>query len=248
MIRPFTLITMALAMSSGAYLFAVKHRAQVLDNQLATVADQTRLDAQRIRVLQAQWSLEIDPTRLAALAHQFTALQPMQPAQLTTMTRLASDLPAPGSAPPGFNPVAPMPNLPATQDAPPDTSPLASTSTGTAPALPLPPQAAPAAPLRMAKASAKPVMSEPKFRVAANTPARATQHPPARSHIMADQLAENLPAPRPVRSVYPMGAQVMSVRATANSSSAPSQIAGGSSLAMGSDLAPPQPLAGGANN
>lgn len=244
MIRPFTLITMALAMTSGAYLFGVKHRAQVLDDQLATVADQTRLDAQRIRVLQAQWSLEIDPTRLAQLAHQFTALQPMQPAQLTTLTRLASALPAPDTAPPGSNPVAAMPNLPAPQDTSPHTSPLASAGSGPASALPLPPAAAPAAPLRLAKATAKPAAAAQKLRLATAVPVHATPRQPGHSHIVPDQLAENLPPPRPVRSAYPMGAQVMSVRATAS----PSEATGGSSLAMGSDLAPPQPLAGGANN
>lgn len=246
MIRPFTLITMALAMSSGAYLFAVKHRAQVLDDQLASVADQTRLDAQRIRVLQAQWSLEIDPTRLAQLAHQFTALQPMQPAQLTTLTKLASALPAPGMAPPSFNPVAPMPNLPATTDA----SPLAVAAP--APALPLLTEPAPPAPVRLARVTAKPEAPAQTLRVAANAPPHAPTHvklrQPSHSHVVADQLAENLPPPRPIRSVYPMGAQVMSVRATATSNGAPEEAASGSSLAMGSDLAPPQPLAGGANN
>ena len=93
MIRALTVITMLTAAGSGAYLFAVKHRAQVLDDQLASVAQASRLDAQRIRVLQAQWALEIDPTRLSQLAGQFTALQPMKPAQLMTLASLKADLP-----------------------------------------------------------------------------------------------------------------------------------------------------------
>ena len=100
MIRPFTLITMLLAALSGAYLFAVKHQAQVLDEQIAALSQSARLDAMRIRVLQGQWSLETDPTRLQQLAAQFTSLQPMQPAQLVTLAALVADLPAAGSAAP----------------------------------------------------------------------------------------------------------------------------------------------------
>ena len=107
MIRSFTLITMLLAAGSGAYLFAVKHRAQSLDDQIAHILDQTRQDAGRITVLQAQWALEIDPTRLQQLASQFTTLQPMQPAQLVTLAALRTSLPAPGSVAPAANPELP---------------------------------------------------------------------------------------------------------------------------------------------
>ncbi|HQT63357.1 MAG: hypothetical protein B7Z75_00135 [Acidocella sp. 20-57-95] len=109
MIRPLTLLTMMLAAGSGAYLFAVKHKAQVLDDQLASVAQQTRLDEQRIRVLQAQWALETAPPRLKQLAAQFTDLQPMKPAQLVTLASLETSLPPPGKVAPIDNPVAPMP-------------------------------------------------------------------------------------------------------------------------------------------
>jgi hypothetical protein len=103
-IRPFTLITMLLAALSGAYLFAVKHQSQVLDDQIAALSQSSRLDAMRIRVLQGQWSLETDPTRLQQLAAQFTSLQPMRPAQLVTLAALVADLPAAGSAAPASNP------------------------------------------------------------------------------------------------------------------------------------------------
>jgi hypothetical protein len=240
MIRPFTLITMMLAMLSGAYLFAVKHRAQLLDDQLSAVADQTRQDEQRIRVLQAQWSLEIDPTRLSRLAHQFTSLQPMRPAQLTTLTNLASALPAPGSLAPGANPVAPMPDMPQTAAA---AAPASVASASPAASLPLPPPAQPAA-LRLASAEARP--ESPQGRPAAphvQRNAAVKEHrSPSHSHVATDEFAENLPPPRPVHSLYPIGAQIVSVRATSAGATG-----NGSALAMGADLAPPQPLAG-ANN
>jgi hypothetical protein len=233
MIRPFTLMTMVLAMLSGAYLFAVKHRAQVLDDQLSAVANQTQLDEQRLRVLQAQWSLEIDPTRLSRLSHQFTNLQPMQPAQLIALNDLPGALPAPGSAAPATNPVAPMPAMPIAS-AP--VAPLPIASAVPAASLPLPPPAS-AAPIHLAVADNHPASAHLQ-RVAARTSRHVTH-----SHIAADQFAENLPPPHPVRPFFPMGAQVMSVRATA-----PVPADNGSALAMGSDLAPPQPLTGGANN
>jgi hypothetical protein len=102
MIRPITLITALMFVLSGAYLFVVKHRSQMLDDQLSATAQATRLDEQRIVVLQAQWAKEADPSRLARLSSQFmSSLQPMQPNQLVTLATLASELPPPGSAAPG---------------------------------------------------------------------------------------------------------------------------------------------------
>lgn len=109
MIRPITLLTALMFVLSGAYLFVVKHRAQVLDDQIAATDQATRLDAQRVRVLQAQWALEVDPSRLAQLSAEFTSLQPMTPSQLVTLASLGGILPPPGSAPPAQNPASPMP-------------------------------------------------------------------------------------------------------------------------------------------
>jgi hypothetical protein len=114
MIRPFTLLTAMLFALSGAYLFAVKHRAQVLDDEIAATAQATRLDQQRIRVLQAQWALEVDPSRLAQLSAQFTQLQPMKPSQLVTLASLNGALPPPGSSVPGQNPAGGAPAVIAT--------------------------------------------------------------------------------------------------------------------------------------
>ena len=62
-VRPFTLITGMMFVLSGAYLFVVKHHSEVLDDQLTQVTQATRQDEQSIRVLQAQWALEADPSR-----------------------------------------------------------------------------------------------------------------------------------------------------------------------------------------
>lgn len=109
MIRPVTLLTIAMACGSGFYMFAIKHQAQTLDQQLDQATHQTRLAEERIRVLKAEWSLENDPTRLSRLAGQFTNLRPMQPDQLTSLQHLAEILPQPGSPLPDQGPVLPLP-------------------------------------------------------------------------------------------------------------------------------------------
>ncbi len=250
MIRPFTLITMLLAALSGAYLFAVKHRAQVLDDQIAALSQSSRLDAMRIRVLQGQWSLETDPTRLQQLAAQFTSLQPMQPSQLVTLAALVAGLPAAGTAAPAANPALPAQAVPQLA-APELTAQNVALSTG----LPLPPPPAPAAPAPAMLASL-----EPATPVASKLAAHRVSH--SALHLANTELAEALPAPKPYYmprapreaeplqssatvQTGPMGAQVMSVKATNMVPQYVQPVAaqeGGSELGMASNLPPPQPL------
>jgi hypothetical protein len=245
MIRPFTLITMLLAALAGAYLFAVKHQAQVLDDEIAAYSQAARLDVMRIRVLQGQWSMETDPTRLQKLAAQFTSLQPMQPAQLITLAALKDSLPPPGSTAPESNPALPEQTAPAQQN------PDALVARQDAPALPLPP---PPAPVLQASLTPAPAVEN-----------RAVPHRVSHSalHLASTALAESLPPPKPfyppvaARAVQPVaessalaqnlpvGAQVMPVKATGLPQFVPPVAAsqdGGSALGMASNLPPPQPM------
>jgi hypothetical protein len=254
MIRPFTFLTMVLAASSGAYLFGVKHRAQVLDGQLASVTQASRLDEQRIRVLQAQWALEIDPNRLTTLASKFTQLQPMKPEQLVTLTALPGLLPPAGSAAPGANPVAPaMPDV--AQAAPDATAPDATSQVAM---LPMPPPVAPDAQIAAAPpgvpspASLQAIL--PSKPAASRTVrlASATRKPTS-SHLARSEWAENLAPPRPLYTPgavdnAPMGARVMSVSASPMAAPGPSDVQGGSMLGMASDMAPPQAAGQGTGN
>jgi hypothetical protein len=251
MIRPFTVLTMAMAMASGAYLFGVKHRAQVLDDQLASVAQASRLDQQRIRVLQAQWALEIDPHRLTQLAAQFSQLQPMKAAQLVTLAALPGILPDAGAAAPGENPAAPaMPQI--AQAAAPDV-----TADDRVAMLPMPPPEAPdAAPADLVAVPAPrhqvPSPAALRAMLGAKIPAArvaSVARRQAPSRLAHSELAENLPPPRPLYTQNaadnaPMGARVMSVSAMPMNTDAQ----GGSMLGMAADLAPPQPVAQGTGN
>ena len=244
MIRPVTLVTMMMAALSGAYLFGVKHRAQVLDDQLAAVTQASRLDDQRISVLQAQWSLEIDHNRLQSLTQKFSGLAAMKPSQLVTLAELSRALPPAGSAAPEDNPVAPADVIPAVTAESAAPTEMADAAPAAAPAaadaLPLPP---PPAPVMAGVMLASAEVTAPRKRVARvslRTVAR-------RSHFEASELAENLvanlPAARPLAGAEVGGAKIGAANAAADAAGGQ----GGSLLGMAADLAPPQPLAGASN-
>jgi len=256
MIRPVTLVTMMMAALSGAYLFGVKHRAQVLDDQLAAVTQESRLDDQRIAVLQAQWSLEIDHNRLQALTARFSGLSAMKPSQLVTLADLARALPPPGSAAPEENPVAPVieaPAVVAAGEAAPDvgTAEMADAAPAAADALPLPPPEAPPvaaqaeAPLvapaaRVILASAE--ASAPRRHVVRAVARGTAKKPHFEGTELAENLTENLAGARPVDNVVP--AKLVAVNAVPEEGAGQ----GGSMLGMAADLAPPQPLSPGTSN
>lgn len=239
-VRPLTLISGLMFAVSGAYLFMVKHQSETLDDQISAVTQATRQDEQSIRVLQAQWALEADPSRLAALAAQFTGLQPMKPGQLTTLASLGNTLPAPGSAPPGANPVAPAATMPQLAQATPS------------PAAPAPgPAAKPAAPVQLAAASLAPAKpaAPPRPAPAKHAPAPAqtvASAAPVAHHATARRPARTVPAeggtalyvataapataPMPAARHQPVGARIVPVQAVASAAPAPMPIDNGGSM------------------
>jgi hypothetical protein len=245
MIRPVTLIAAFMFALSGAYLFAVKHRAQVLDDQLASVTQATRLDEQRIRVLQAQWALEADPSRLAQLSAEFTNLQPMKPNQLVTLASLGSALPAPGSAVPGQNPAGGVPAMPVAAPGAGD-APVAEATTG---------QVAEATHAQVAEAARNQLVGTAVSRPARMADVEAVLHNlPAAHHAlhlrhnaMTHEYAEYRPQPpsmlasqvasAPLPPPRLIGAQIMSVRAVAPAPPVPPMPEdGGSMLGMAQNL------------
>jgi len=218
MIRPFTLLTAVIFLLSGAYMFAIKHRAEATEVRIAQIDQQSRLDAGRIRVLQAQWALETDPDRLSQLAATFTNLTPMKPAQLVTLAALRDELPPPDSAAP-VGVVAPQLVTPA---------PVALAPPATArPSLPLPP---PIAPLRVAIAGSSP----------------ALPHPVSHSllHLANTKAAETLAPPRIFSPQSPPAGQLAPQYVAMKAAPVDS----GSVLGMAADLAPPRPLPQGIGN
>jgi len=248
-----TLVTMLMAALSGAYMFGVKHRAQVLDDQLAAVKQASRLDEQRIAVLQAQWSLEIDHNRLQALTAKFSGLQAMKPSQLVTLAALSRALPPAGSAAPEENPAAPV--VPVVAAAPMAAAPV-EMADAAAPAaddgdvLPLPPPPAPLAGVSIpATGAARVILASAEVAAPHKRAARVAMRPSVRkthaeATMLAENLPENLPAARPLAGAEPAGARIVAVNAAADDGAGQ----GGSLLGMAADLAPPQPLAAGTSN
>jgi hypothetical protein len=105
MIRPITLITALMFFASGAYMFSVKHNAQVLDQKIAAANAASQLDAQGILVLTAQWSKDNSFDRLQQFASQYTNLSPVQPGQMVSLQGVNALLPPVGAKAPAQNPV-----------------------------------------------------------------------------------------------------------------------------------------------
>ena len=233
-IRPFTIVSGMLFVLSGAMMFVVKHQSQMLDAQLSDTNDATRQDEQGIRVLQAQWALEADPSRLASLAAQFTGLQPMKPGQLMTMGALGTSLPAPGAKAPGANPEDPVPALPqlaaaaAVSAAPaaapvqvaanvPTAVPAAVASPAPAPASQAPKSKPEVTPVHVASASAiAPAASfVPHHHVAVERMASAVHHVTPKREMGSSVYLAAASGPAPVHAM-PMGMALAPVRAVAS--------------------------------
>lgn len=99
MIRPLTCICMLLAGGSGLYLYQSKHRAQMLDREIARTLKATDTARDRIGVLRGEWALLNEPERLDKLSHTHLGLKTLLPTQFVAWAELSSRLPPP--APPG---------------------------------------------------------------------------------------------------------------------------------------------------
>jgi hypothetical protein len=204
MIRPFTFLCLAAACGSGLYLYTEKHRAEMLDRQIAHVIRATEAARQTTSLLHAEWGLLNNPDRLRPMAEKYLSLTTMQPSQWVQLADLGSKLPPP--APPGqtggTDEGAMAANDPVPPDAPlvpapanPGVPELASVAAPVvAPGKPQEPPHAPAAKpvVKLAHAAPKkPVTLADRDTTLANHPlARSTPLPlatpqPARARVMA---------------------------------------------------------------
>ncbi|HQT83482.1 MAG: hypothetical protein B7Z58_01290 [Acidiphilium sp. 37-64-53] len=266
MIRPVTFVTTLMALSSGAWMFVVKHQAEQLDRQIGGVTSQIRASEQRIRVLRAEWALETDPNRLTRLAAMFLPeLKPMAPDQLVTWSELADRLPPPGATVPHLPLPPPMPSqLP---DATAASGPIASIAP---PAVVLPPNAVPVAASAQHQsgtrvsatattrlAAARPVMSAHQRPIIHRVGLPVVHHalPKAAHPVWSHPIPLGRSVLAPARTVRPMGAQVMTINAQSAPiappvpqrpfHAAPRPAAGASTSVFGgyaANLAPPRPV------
>lgn len=92
MIRPVTIICLLLFFGSGLYLYSAKHKALMLDHDIARLVKEAQETRQRAVLLNAEYDLLCAPDRLQALSAQILQLQTTAPAQFTTLADLTPRL------------------------------------------------------------------------------------------------------------------------------------------------------------
>lgn len=195
MIRPLTCLCLGAALLSGLYLYAEKHRAELLDRQIAATMQQIDQARARSAQLETEWDMLNEPGRLQDMAGKYLGqLKPMSPAQFVQLSALAEHLPAvEASRPEGAVDDAQMP-----------------VAADPAPAAPADP-AAEAPPVLVAE----PAAPKPPLHV----PSKLARIDPAKPRHVA--AADPRPAPGlathgimlPLATPQPMGARVMSAMA-----------------------------------
>jgi hypothetical protein len=237
-IRPVTTLCLLAAFGSGMYLYTEKHRAELLDRQIARVMHETEAARQRAGLLRADWALLNDPTRLQDMADKYLALKPMTPGQFVQLADLSNHLPAPVVTPPGGS----------TDD---DAQVADTVAPATPPVAEAAPAVPPAPPVTEVKQVAKAIPPAAEHaKLVAHAAPRKPPHPVA----MADRDTPLAPStPLPLASPRPMGARVMSAMArpgtlpvrSALASVVPSALGAayvGSALGGRTSLPPPVPL------
>ena len=246
MIRPLTFLCLIAAFGSGLYLYSEKHKAVMLDRDIARAIRGTEAARARTSLLKEEWTMLNDPSRLQDMSDKYLALKTMAPGQFVQLSDLSTHLPAP--APPG--------QTNATDDNAADDT--ASVQTAPAAEPPAPETPVPDLPALVAKAApAHPALPHAGIKIAARAPTKKLSHPAAladREPVYRDgPLAHGTPLP--LAGMPQSGARVMSAMArpmrlaaarpaimTAYPSALGSTPYIGSALAGGASLPPPVPL------
>jgi hypothetical protein len=251
MIRPLTFLCLFAAFGSGLYLYSEKHKAILLDRDIAHAIRGTEAARQRTGLLRAEWALLNDPGRLQDMADKYLTLKPMAPGQFVQLADLSTRLPAPvAPAPAGAEDAGQDDAAVASVDAPVARASADAPVAGTSPAV------EPEPPVVVAKADPPhPASAHPSVKLA-----RAAQKKPP--HATAVASREPLPHDRlltrgtmlPLAGLPPGGARIVTAMArpmrpaprasvvTAYPSAIGSGTYVGSALATGSSLPPPVPF------
>jgi hypothetical protein len=104
-IRPSTILWIALAVGVGVGTYQLKHRMLAFEDELARINRQVTAEQQAIHVLRAEWAYITQPQRLQALAGRHLDMTTMTPAQIGR----AADLPPRPPAPPTATAATPEP-------------------------------------------------------------------------------------------------------------------------------------------
>ncbi len=86
MIRPASLLCFLVAVAAGAWLYQVKHEAQLMDREIRRIQRQADQARDRISILRAEWALLNLPDRLREVAGRHLALVRVEPTQYASVT------------------------------------------------------------------------------------------------------------------------------------------------------------------
>lgn len=87
-VRQATVLCMLLAGALGVVLLTVTHQVQGLEEDLVSLRREVATEQQKTHVLQAEFSLLVEPERLRRLASAHLGLVPVEPVQLGTFATL----------------------------------------------------------------------------------------------------------------------------------------------------------------
>lgn len=87
-VRQATVLCMLLAGALGVVLLTVTHQVQGLEEDLGSLRREVATEQQKAHVLQAEFSLLVEPERLRRLASGHLGLVPIEPVQLGTFATL----------------------------------------------------------------------------------------------------------------------------------------------------------------
>jgi hypothetical protein len=162
MIRVGTMIWLGLIGASSAFLFKTSYEVQSLEGELKGINRSILREQDSIRVMHAEWAFLNQPSRLQAMADQFTKLRPIAPTQ---MIASAAEIPMPQPTLDG-EPAVPNTSLVAQLDALPSFGPVpvpghrpgeGGSLVAAVEPMPVQTQAAPAVPAAQPAATAAPV-------------------------------------------------------------------------------------------
>ena len=240
MTKPLTWLCLFLALGSGLFLYQTKHRAQLLDREIAQVMRAADAARARSGVLQAEYQLLSDPQRLGVLATAHLSLRPTAPSQFSTWADLERRLP-----PVGLPPV----DQPAITDA------IAESEFASVDDMPVPPIPPSMALIAVAQAAPMPApvvrQAAPNIVVAARvapTPRPLPARMAALPNPVVTPVLSSVMASAPRRSTYAAAATYGVPAYSAPSYAAPAYAASpaqvaGSSLGMARSFRLPSPIA-----
>lgn len=88
MIRTLNLVTLALTVTICFGLYKITNETRGADRELSRVNASIAAEQETIDVLQAEWSLLVQPARLQELSGRYLALQAVSATQISTIDRI----------------------------------------------------------------------------------------------------------------------------------------------------------------